>query len=137
MIGDRFCPGWGRHFQVSDNLNAVSDQTRSLHSSGAIALYISRGFGGFSEALRGFDFRAHFCHSARMGHTLSASDSGPTPRKAKSDFLSVVLKFLASVLGAYSGCSIAFITFRRAFSDTCPFRLITRKTIHLMFYEKV
>ena len=75
--------------------------------------------------------------SACMGRTLSASDSGPTPRKAKSDFLSVVLKLLASVLGAYSSCSITFITFRRVFSDTGPFRLITRDTIHLMFYEKV
>ena len=69
--------------------------------------------------------------------TLSAADSGPMPRKAKSDFLSVVLKFLASVLGAYSSCSIAFITFRRVFSDRGPFRLITRETIHLMLYEKV
>jgi hypothetical protein len=34
-----------------------------------------------------------------MAHTLSASDSGPTARKAKSDFLSVLLKFLASILG--------------------------------------
>jgi hypothetical protein len=104
---------------------------------GAVHLLPGTTFANVTKKARGFDFRAHFCHSARMGRTLSASDSGPTPRKAKSDFLSVVLKILASVLGAYSSCSIAFITFRRAFSDTCPFRLITRETIHLMFYEKV
>jgi hypothetical protein len=37
----------------------------------------------------------------------------------------------------YSSCSMAFISLRRVFSDTGPFRLITRETIHLMFYEKV
>jgi len=36
-----------------------------------------------------FDFRAHFCHSAPWKRTLSACDSRPTPRTAKSDFLSV------------------------------------------------
>ena len=35
-----------------------------------------------------FDLQARFCHSAAK-RTLSASDSGPTPRRAKSDFLSV------------------------------------------------
>jgi hypothetical protein len=33
-----------------------------------------------------FDFRDHFCQSAPMERTLSASDSGPTPRRAKKQF---------------------------------------------------
>ena len=36
-----------------------------------------------------FDFRAHFVTLRPWKRTLSASDSGPTPRRAKSDFLSV------------------------------------------------
>jgi hypothetical protein len=36
-----------------------------------------------------FDSRAYFCHSALMETHPSASDSGRTPRRAKSDFLSV------------------------------------------------
>jgi hypothetical protein len=36
-----------------------------------------------------FDFRAASCHSALMETHASASDSAPTPRRAKSDFLLV------------------------------------------------
>ena len=35
-----------------------------------------------------FEFQAHFCHSAPM----EMHNSGPTPRRAKSDFLSVGLR---------------------------------------------
>jgi len=45
VIGDRFCPGWGRHFQVSDNLNAVSDQTRSLIHQAQLRYIFQGGFG--------------------------------------------------------------------------------------------
>jgi hypothetical protein len=34
-----------------------------------------------------FDFRSDFDHAAPMGGTLSASDSRPRLRRAKSDFL--------------------------------------------------
>src|SRR4029077_11499819 len=36
-----------------------------------------------------FDFRAHFVTLRPWKRTLSASDTGPTLRRAKSDFLSV------------------------------------------------
>ena len=36
-----------------------------------------------------FDFRTDVCDSAQRKRALSASDSGPTPRRAKRNFLSV------------------------------------------------
>ena len=41
-----------------------------------------------------FDFRATFGTLRPWKRRLSASDSGPTPRRAKSDFLSVSAFFL-------------------------------------------
>ena len=45
-------------------------------------------FGGPSPWAPVFDFRPHSCHSPHVQMALSASDFGPMPRKAKSDFLS-------------------------------------------------
>ena len=53
MIADRFCPGWGRHFQVSDDLNAVSDQTRSLIHQAQLRYIFQGGLDDFQKRFVG------------------------------------------------------------------------------------
>ena len=81
-----------------------------------------------------FDFRAHFCHSAPRKRTLSTSDSEPTPRRAKSDFLSVFLSVAISyqLLVTLEGnmCGIIALYARRREVDPETVRRATASLRH-------
>jgi proline dehydrogenase len=80
------------HFVLSakQTMNAIAQHRALANEKTALALwpvhYLPR-----NPKKPVFDFRAHFCHSAPWKRTLSASDSGRTPRRAKGNFLARIL----------------------------------------------